>query len=138
MQVKDVMNPDPVVLKREDPVTKAIRVFLDSGVSLIPILDDEDNFIGIVTMKDILWSFLPLLEEESNEEGSILNHYPTIYLIDDVMEWDASTIQEDDDLISSIGKMEAENLVCITVLRGQRVVGILNNINLFRAIFSKK
>ncbi|MBU7031990.1 MAG: CBS domain-containing protein [Theionarchaea archaeon] len=50
--ISSCMSPDPIVLHPDDPLKKAITIFVREGFSGIPILDGE--LVGIVTKLDII------------------------------------------------------------------------------------
>jgi CBS domain-containing protein len=50
--VREVMTPDPVVLRRDDPVAVAIHKMAVGGFRHVPILDDGHP-IGVVSARDV-------------------------------------------------------------------------------------
>jgi len=50
--LREAMTPDPVVLRREDPVAVAIHKMAIGGFRHVPILDDGHP-IGVVSAKDV-------------------------------------------------------------------------------------
>ena len=50
--LREVMTPDPVVLRREDPVAVAIHKMAIGGFRHVPILDDGHP-IGVVSARDV-------------------------------------------------------------------------------------
>ena len=55
MKVKDVMNPDPLILSPGDSVLKVIDSFTQHHkVNPIPVIDDSKRLVGIISRSDIL------------------------------------------------------------------------------------
>ena len=49
-----IMTRSPIFLHDEDMISQAIDVFLNNNVSCIPIVNRDENVIGIVSWRDIL------------------------------------------------------------------------------------
>jgi acetoin utilization protein AcuB len=58
-RVHQIMTRKLVVVAPEVPVDEAARLMLDKRVSCLPVVDDEDRLLGIVTWRDQLRSLLP-------------------------------------------------------------------------------
>lgn len=55
MRVKDVMDPNPVVIKAEEPVEQAIAVFKDTPrTTLLPVVDNDQKLCGVLARYDII------------------------------------------------------------------------------------
>jgi manganese-dependent inorganic pyrophosphatase len=53
-EVEDVCNREPVVARQGDVFFDVYRRMNDHGIRAIPVLDDEDRVIGIVSLLDLL------------------------------------------------------------------------------------
>lgn len=53
-ELEDVCNRDPITAKKGDVFFEVYQRMLDHGVRAIPVLDQEHNVIGIVTLLDLL------------------------------------------------------------------------------------
>ncbi len=53
IKVKDIMTKNPVRLKSEDSVEKAAVLLSDRTLGGLPIVDDDDGVVGIITEKDM-------------------------------------------------------------------------------------
>ena len=134
MKVKDVMLEEIPKLSRNDGLLKAVSLFSSFDLDIIPVVDEDDNYIGVVRKRDLIWPFLSFLEEDTERGISVVMDYPSIYLIDDVMEWDYPSVEGEKDIATAIGMMEAESLEAIPVVEEGRLIGILTNsiiLNLF-------
>jgi CBS domain-containing protein len=61
--VAAVMTTKPVSVEPEDDLTEVIELLIDRKVGGIPVVDEEQSLVGIVTYVDVLRRFLDLLEE---------------------------------------------------------------------------
>lgn len=53
IKVKDIMTKNPVRLKAEDSVEKAAVLLSEKSLGGLPIVDDDDSVLGIITEKDM-------------------------------------------------------------------------------------
>ncbi len=53
IKIKDIMTPDPITLKENDSVEKAAVIMLENRISGMPIVDDNNQVIGIITETDV-------------------------------------------------------------------------------------
>ncbi|MBU0728470.1 MAG: CBS and ACT domain-containing protein [Proteobacteria bacterium] len=60
MKVKDVMTPDPLTLHGNESLEKAALVMMESKISGIPVVDDSDHLIGLLSETDILKGFVKI------------------------------------------------------------------------------
>lgn len=53
--VADVMTRDPIVVRRETPLTEAIQTLAQRRISGLPVVDDTGNLVGIISETDLMW-----------------------------------------------------------------------------------
>lgn len=54
LPVDEVMTPNPVCVRASDPVTVLAWGLLDERVGAIPVVDEDDHLVGIVSYIDVL------------------------------------------------------------------------------------
>ena len=64
-RVAAVMTTKPVSVAPDDDLSEAIELLIEGKMGGIPVVDEEEGLVGIVTYVDALRSFLDLLVEES-------------------------------------------------------------------------
>jgi len=57
-----VMTPDPIALLPHAPLGEALAVFADDRVGAVPIVDDGERLVGIVSYVDLLGTIRLLSE----------------------------------------------------------------------------
>lgn len=55
-RVHQIMTRKPITLRPEAEIADAVTLFLDHGISCIPIVDEQFRPVGIVTWRDVLRS----------------------------------------------------------------------------------
>ena len=63
-EVSAVMTSSPISLAPDDELREAVELFIEEKMGGIPVVDDEEGLVGIVTYVDILRCFLERLQEE--------------------------------------------------------------------------
>ena len=64
LKVSDVMNTDFVVVRADQDQEEVARIFADYDVVALPVVDDDNRMVGIVTVDDIV----DVVEEETTED----------------------------------------------------------------------
>jgi magnesium transporter len=64
LKVSDVMNTDFVAVRDDQDQEEVARIFADYDVVALPVVDDENHMVGIVTVDDIV----DVVEEETTED----------------------------------------------------------------------
>lgn len=54
LRVADVMTRDVFVLRQDAPFPDVVKVFMDQRVGAVPVVDDGDRLIGIISYVDVL------------------------------------------------------------------------------------
>lgn len=62
--VRDVMTTEPLTLAPDDEVQEALELLIEQKIGGIPVLDETEGLVGIVTYVDLLRCFLNRLQEE--------------------------------------------------------------------------
>ena len=70
-QIKDVMRVRTARIRQDSDIRHAAEIVALSGVSDLMVVDDEDNFIGVLSEGDILRTALPDIDEILDEGGTL-------------------------------------------------------------------
>ena len=54
LTASDIMNEDVITLRRNDSLRKAFKIIATKNFSGAPVVNDDDELIGVVTEKDLL------------------------------------------------------------------------------------
>lgn len=69
LTVGDIMNSELATAREDEDVFEAVRRMRDKGVRRMPIVDADDNLVGIVSIDDVI----EILAEEMNEVARLLS-----------------------------------------------------------------
>ncbi len=131
MFVKDRMTRNPITVSPDTSVSEALNVMRQSQVRRIPVVDKRNRLVGIVAEKDLLYA--------SPSPATSLNVYEIGYLlsklkIKEIMTRDLVTVTEDVPL-EDAARMMVDNAVgALPVVRGDQVVGIITETDVFRVL----
>ncbi|MBM4263151.1 MAG: CBS domain-containing protein [Deltaproteobacteria bacterium] len=62
--VRDLMTTDPTLLGPDDDLRGAIELLIEEKFGAIPVVDEAEGLVGIVSYVDVLRCFLDRLEED--------------------------------------------------------------------------
>jgi acetoin utilization protein AcuB len=63
-KVREIMTTAPMTVSPDDDLPEAVELMIDEKIGGIPVVDDTEGLVGIVTYVDILRCFLNRLQEE--------------------------------------------------------------------------
>ena len=92
MKVKDVMTKHPITIDAEAPVRTALDVMRTKHIRHLPVLDDTETLIGIITDRDLRHAALaPALDEylsvRAHRRARQLSETLESLRVKDVMTW---------------------------------------------------
>ncbi len=113
MLIIERMTPNPVTIARETTVRQALEIIEKRKLRHLPVLDNKDVLVGIVSEKDLL---------RANYDDSI----------EEVMTTDVVTVTEYTALEEAARIMADQKISSLPVMRGSRLVGIITETDLFK------
>ena len=66
MKVKDIMTDTPLTLAGKETLEKAALIMLNSRISGLPVVDDGDHLIGLLSETDVLRGFIHMTGIKDN------------------------------------------------------------------------
>lgn len=61
VKVQDVMTKKVITVKEDTPIEDAARIMVDNKIGGLPVVDEDDAVVGIITETDIFKTFIELL-----------------------------------------------------------------------------
>lgn len=81
--VDQYMSTGLITIHRSAPVVDALKLFVDSRHGRLPVLDESNRLVGILTKGDITLGLLKALQRETQEEE--LRTYRASHLFEDII-----------------------------------------------------
>ena len=133
MIISGVMTKNPIFI-HPDMTINEVRSLMDKEkVGHLPVLDKNNNIVGLVTRKDIL--------KAAPSAATSLDMYEISYLLSkmtvkDVMEKAVVTVGENE-VVEEAARIMADNSIgCLPVMRGKLLVGIITDSDLFHVFLN--
>lgn len=131
MLVRETMTPDPVVVHPDTSFGDAMELLRAKRIRRLPVVDDKGALVGIVVEKDLL--------KAAPSPATTLSVYEIPYLlsklkIKDIMTRRVITVEEDWPLEEAARVMVEHKIGCLPVVRGNKVIGIITETDIFRAM----
>ncbi len=122
LRVKDVMVRDVITAKESDSIEKVAKVMIEREINHLPVVDDQNKLVGIVTSWDISKAVAQGLDT-----------------LDKIMTRNVITATEDEPLEEVAKKLSKFNISGLPVVdKEKRVIGIITSSDLSRVWGSKK
>ncbi|MFW9819356.1 MAG: CBS domain-containing protein [Candidatus Thorarchaeota archaeon] len=61
--VKDLMTPEPFVVKKNDTLIYVLEIMFNKRVQRLPVVDENNNLLGLVMQKEILKTLLKYMKK---------------------------------------------------------------------------
>jgi CBS domain-containing protein len=138
MKVKELMTRDLTAAEPTMTVRELIELFYRSGLSSVPVVNEEGRIVGIISERDIIEGALPGYFEVlygitdmnhlSQKLREIENDRIEFYMIPEVV-----TVEEDEDDLVAADLMIRKNVKSLPVVNKDGIfVGVLRRIDLLK------
>jgi CBS domain-containing protein len=127
MRICEVMSSPVVTVQPDTQVKNVAATLVEHGINAVPVVDDGDRLIGIVSEADLLTI------EARHRPDSAARHGPP-HTAREVMTQSVYTLTQDTDAAAAARMMLRHNLKSVPVVAGDRVVGIVARRDLLRLI----
>ena len=129
LKVEDFMHLNPVVLKSDASVIEAIKLLEEHNFRHLPIVDDENRVIGIVSDRDIKQvrvaiDLFNVSLEEAEEE----------IVVADIMTRNVITVSPDTLLQKAAEIMMIHKIGALPVVESDKIIGIITETDLLKAL----
>ncbi len=145
---RDVMQSKLVTVHASDPLREVERVLTDAKISGVPVLDDDGNILGVLSMRDLIRRYAEdrdLPEEaycrdfddgiDETEQASFqrVGEGPCV---GDVMTTEIASVGPNASMGEIAGKMVSAEVHRLLVVDHGRVVGLVTTMDVLRAMAS--
>lgn len=146
LRASDVMQRDLVVVHASDPLREVERVLVDAQVSAVPVLDDDEHVLGVVSMRDVVSRYaddheLPADADPDEFNDDVEDTETVAYqrLADqpcagDVMTTDVVSVGANALLTDVAARMVDHRMHRVLVVERQKLVGLVSTMDLLAAL----
>lgn len=144
---REIMTPDPQVLEPATSIRDAARFLLDNDISGAPVVNEQDELVGILTKKDVIATvreakmprmlsfFDAIIYLESTEEYNEELQRMAATTVEQAMSRDVLTVKTDTSLSRLASLMSDNHIPMLPVVDVEgRLEGIISTTDILKAI----
>ncbi len=147
MKAADVMVKDVITVKPDSSVDDAIKLLVEHDFSALPVVDDTDHMVGIISESDLMRR--PEIGTEKQRQWWMEAITPAATLahefakahgqrVHEVMSKHVVSASEDTPLGEIATLLERKRIKRIPILRDGKLVGVVSRSNLIQALASSR
>ena len=129
LRVRDLMTNTVYSLMPRDDLFAAQSLMDEHNVRHVPVVDEEQDLVGLITMRDLLRAANPGDAELPLE--MVEAHKHAVHVAE-LMTEEVATVSPDDDLQDTARLMLDNKFGCVPVVQGSRLAGILTEADFVR------
>lgn len=122
MKVKDLMTKELFTLKEEHKINLARDIMNWQRVRHIPVVNIENQVVGLLTHRDILKASISSIASLSARDQDELDR---AIPIKEIMHKNVVTVSPETDIREAASKMIDQKIGCLPVVEDDKLVGIL-------------
>lgn len=147
---KDIMTPDPIVVRPETVIQEAARLLLEKNINGIPVVNDNNELVGIICQSDLvamqrkipfpslftlLDSLLPL-NSSSKMEKEIKKIAAA--RVEDAMTTHPESVNKDTALEELAEIMVLKKYHTLPVVEGGKLVGVVGKADVLKTLMKQE
>ncbi len=119
---RSIMTTDVYVVTPYDTVRKAVRTMFELDVGALPVVEDRDRLVGIITERDVAMDLYRVLEDER---------------VEDLMTPDPETVEPGTTILEAVRTMLRRGFRRLPVVKGGRLQGIVTMTDVLHHVSSQ-
>ncbi len=143
MFVRDVMSTGVVTARRTDTVRSVVFKMMSRHCGAIPVVEDDDRLVGIVTVRDVMLPLYPNYGDyihdavHSRDFVEMEAGYPAILAkkVEEIMTHNPLTVSPNDPALQTASYMGLKNFRRVPVVEKGKLVGIISIGDINRGLF---
>jgi acetoin utilization protein AcuB len=133
MNVRELMTSHPICISASSPVREAVEMLRDLDIRHLPVVDDENCLVGMVSDRDLRGLSIPVVGD-ADYQGQL---YRTLDApVSAVMSAGLVTVEPEDDVTDAIDLMIEHKVGAVPVVdpEGDELVGIVSYVDVLRRV----
>jgi len=143
VKVEEIMNRKVLTVRSDESVAKVAALICLNNISGVPVVNEENRLVGIVSEKDILRAMYPSYTEfhddpvRSRDFEDMETRYPNVVhlKVEEVMTSKVITASPHDPLLKAASTMILRKVRRLPVVEEGELVGIISQGDIHQAIF---
>ncbi|MGH7253710.1 MAG: CBS domain-containing protein [Nitrospiraceae bacterium] len=146
MLVHDVMSTGVVKATKTDTVRSVVVKMLSRNCGAIPVVEDDNRLVGMVTVRDVLLPLYPNYGDyihdsvRSRDFSEMEEGYPDVLAkkVEEIMSTNPLTVSPGDPILQAASYMGLKNFRRIPVVERGKLVGMVSIGDINRGLFFEK
>lgn len=149
MLAREIMSRDVITVSPEEKVDKAARILLENKISGLPVVDENNHVVGIITEKDLiiraselkvpfyitLFDSIIFLENPIRFNNDVKKYIAT--QVKDAMTRKVFVVEEDTPVNEIVEIMQKRVINRVPVVRNDKLVGIITRNDILKTLVKK-
>lgn len=132
MQAREVMTHPVITVRADTPIDQAAQLLVRHGFTALPVTNDDDRLVGIVTEADLLGGRIGPDPRSHPHQFRDSNAAPPL-TVAGVMSTPVESLTPGADAADAARAMVEERIRCLPIVDGARIVGVITRRDLLRA-----
>ena len=116
--IRENMRSRPIAIRRDEPLRRALELLIENNISGLPVVDDQDQLVGVLSEKDLLKIFY-----ESD-----------VHTVESVMTRNPISISVDAPLVDVVDCLMANDFRRVFIHDHEKLVGLISRADLMPMI----
>jgi CBS domain-containing protein len=143
MLIQEIMTIHPVYIREDADMRRAAEIISIADVSDIMVVDDDKNFVGVISSGDLLRTILPNYDEVFDAGGTLADvfsffvrkgHDLAAYPISPIVIKNPITLRLTDEAAQAATVMLRKQISSLPVVDNGKLVGSVSRSDICRAI----
>ena len=143
MIVKDIMTTSVKAASPDTSIKEIASIMCFNKISGVPVVDENEKLVGILSEKDILHCMFPDMKEIMGDGGGAMDYeklegnYQDVMnkKVSDLMTSTVATVAADIPVLKAASMMWLKKIRRIPVTEGDKLIGIISIGDVHKAIF---
>lgn len=143
MVVRDVMTTGVLTAGKKDSVRSVVAKMISRHCGAIPVVDDDNSLLGMVTVRDVLLPLYPNYGDyihdrvRSRDFTGMEEGYAAVLTksVEEVMSLNPLTVAPSDPILQTASYMGLKNFRRIPVVEGGKLAGMVSIGDINRGLF---
>ena len=136
MFAREIMSHPAVTMHTRTSLADAAKVLSTMGFTALPVLDDDDRLVGIVSEADLLRMPLPR-DPRRHPQPAGMSHRAPPMTVAEVMTTSVESLTPGADVADAARIMVDEGIRCLPIVDGAQVVGVITRRDLLRTALAR-
>ena len=146
LTAEDIMSKTVITVEKDTSISELSELFIEYNINGLPVVDDEEKVIGIVTQGNLieqnknlhiptvitLFDAVLFLESEKKFEKDVKKL--TGNKVEDIYSPDAITVSADTEIGEIATIMAEKDVHTLPVMDGDKLVGVIGKLDLIRGM----